>query len=145
MEALIDLKKLGALLTPLNYHLDNSQDKPFFWKRIKQNNLRSAYAFTIVSITLDKYTVFIEGLNEPRIKKAIDAGLIEIKCPEDFEKLKEIVFESELEDFKKLEMILPFFEQQLNTITQQAIESDEYQKALTNIGLLVDAANEVEV
>lgn len=140
----INLNKLHNLLQPLGYQLDKSQDKPFFWKKIKQNDLRSAYAFSVVLITLDNYTVVIEGLNEPRIKRAINAGLIEITTPEELDQLKEVVFESTLENSHKLESILPFLEEQLQTIEQEPIHTKTYKKALDNIELLVEAANEVE-
>ena len=140
----ITLNRLEELLLPLGYDLDTTQDKPMFWKRIKQNDLRSAYAFSIVMVTLDQFTVFIQGLNEPRIKRAIDAGIITINSPEEFEELKEVLFESTLDNLPKLETILPFLEQQLDAIQNFPIHAKEYKKALSNIELLVEAANEVE-
>ena len=144
MEKDITLNILKELLLPLGYQFDASQEKPTFWKRIKQNDLRSAYAFSIVIVTLDEFTVFIQGLNEPCIKRAIDAGIITISSPEEFEELEEVLLESTLDNLPKLKTILPFLEQQLATIENFPIYTKEYKKALSNIELLVDAANEVE-
>lgn len=135
---------LQQLLEPLGYQLDATQDKPIFWKKVNQNDLRSPYALSVVWIILDNYTLIIEGLNEPRLKRAIKAGLIEITTPEEFEQLKEVVFESMLDDSQKLETILPFFHQQLETLEAEPIHTDTYKAALANIELLVEAANEVE-
>jgi len=88
--------------------------------------------------------VLIEGLNEPRIKRAIKAGLIEITSPEELDQLKEVVFESTLENSHKLKSILPFLEQQLQILEAEPIHTKTYKEALANIELLVDAANEVE-
>jgi hypothetical protein len=140
----INLEALESLLYPLEYQLDSSQEKPFFWKKINQNDLRSPYAFSVVLVTLDNYTVIIEGLNEPRIKRAIKAGLIEITSPEELDQLKEVVFESTLENSHKLKSILPFLEQQLQILEAEPIHTKTYKEALANIELLVDAANEVE-
>jgi hypothetical protein len=86
----------------------------------------------------------VEGLNEPRLKRAINAGLIEINSQEDVEALKEIVFETTLDNQTRLKTVLPFFEQQLLVIQEEPIYSEAYKKALANIELLVEAANEVE-
>lgn len=138
------LQQLELLLIPLGYHKDLSQGTPLFWKKVKQNDLRSPYAFSLIMITLDAFTICIEGLNEPRLKRAINAGLIEINSPEDVEALKEIIFETTLDTQERLKIVLPFLEQQLNTIEQEPIYTDTYKKALSNIELLVEAANEVE-
>ncbi|WMX14041.1 MULTISPECIES: hypothetical protein [unclassified Aureispira] len=144
MDVELGINKLEQLLFPLGYKQDLSQSKPIFWKKINQNDLRSPYAFSLVIITLDEFTVFIEGLNEPRLKRAIDAGIIEINSPEDVEALKEIVFETTLDNQQKLETVLPFFEEQLNVIETEPIYSKVYKRALANIELLIEAANEVE-
>ncbi len=138
------LKELEPLLEPFGYHKDRTQETPIFWKKVKQNDLRSPYAFSLVMITVDAFTIYVEGLNEPRLKRAINAGLIEINSPEDVEALKEVVFETTLDNQARLRTVLPFFEQQLLTIEQEPIYSDVYKKALSNIELLVEAANEVE-
>lgn len=144
MDVDLGINKLEQLLFPLGYKQDLSQSKPIFWKKIRQNDLRSPYAFSLVIVTLDEFTVFIEGLNEPRLKRAIDAGIIEINSPEDVEALKEIVFETTLDNQQKLETVLPFFEEQLNVIETEPIYSKDYKRALANIELLIEAANEVE-
>ena len=139
-----ELNKLEQILVPFGYQQDNSQDKPIFWKKIEQNDLRSPYAFSLVMIRLDAFTICIEGLNEPRLKRAIKAGLVEINSPEDVDALKEIVFETTLDNTKKLEIVLPFFEEQLAILESDPIYTKDYKKALANIELLVEAANEVE-
>jgi len=124
MDVDLGINKLEQLLFPLGYKQDLSQSKPIFWKNVRQNDLRSPYAFSLVIITLDEFTVFIEGLNEPRFK--------------------EIVFETTLDNQQKLETVLPFFEEQLNIIEIEPIYSKVYKRALANIELLIEAANEVE-
>jgi hypothetical protein len=140
----LDIVQLEQLLFPLGYKQDLSQEKTIFWKKVKQNDLRSPYAFSLVIVTLDVFTVCIEGLNEPRLKRAIDAGIIEINSPEDVEALKEVVFETTLDNERKLETVLPFFEEQLKVIEKDPIYTDDYKRALANIELLIEAANEVE-
>ena len=103
---MIDLEYLKELLFPLNYQFDDTQEFPIFWKKIPHKDLRSPYAFSLVMINVMKFTVSIEGLNEPRLRRAIRAGLIEVNSAEDVEKLKEVVFETDLETPKKLETIL---------------------------------------
>ncbi len=144
MEVVISVSKLEELLSAYRYTLDLSQEKPIFWRRLNPNDLRSPFAFSLVMITLDDYSLVIEGINEPRIKRAIDAGVIEVTTPEDFEVLKEVVFETTLENDRKLKTVLPFFEEQLNTLEAYPIYSDEYKRAIANIQLLVEAANEIE-
>ena len=138
------LEQLEGLLRPFGYQKDLTQSTPLFWKKVQQNDLRSPYAFSLIMITLDTFTICIEGLNEPRLKRAINAGLIEINSPEDVEALKEIVFETTLDNQERLKTVLPFFEQQLQVIETEPIYTDNYKKALSNIELLVEAANEVE-
>lgn len=139
---LINLDLLGELLEPFGYSPDFSQDYPFFWKEIKHNDVRSSYAFSLVIIRLDEYVVRIEGLNEPRLRKAIRAGLIEVQDADDVEALKETVFEGVLDERRRLETVLQFFEQQLQALAEEPIYSDEYKKALSNIQLLVEAAEQ---
>jgi hypothetical protein len=132
------------ILAPYHYQLDTTQIRPFFWKHIEQNDLRSPYAFSLILVTFWDYTVTIEGLNEPRLKRAIEAGLIEINSEEDVDALKELIFESEYDTLKKMEVVVPFFEQQLSVISQEPIHTDNYRRALANISLLVEAAAELE-
>lgn len=139
-----ELSGLEKLFLPYGYQLDTTQDIPFFWKTIAQNDLRSPYAFSLVLITMRSHTVTIEGLNEPRLKRAIRAGLIEINTEEDVDALKELVFEATYDDLNRLQTVLPFFETQLTTIQEQPIYSEDYKRALGNIALLVEAAAELE-
>ncbi|MCP4440134.1 MAG: hypothetical protein GY810_14420 [Aureispira sp.] len=141
----IDLELLKDLLIPIGYELDTSQDHPFLWKHIKQNDTRSPYAFSLVMATIDNYTMRLEGLNEPRLRKAIRAGIIKVESQDDVEALKEVVFESTLDSPSRLKTILPFFEKQLAVIGSEPIHTKEYKKALDNIELLVDAANAIEM
>lgn len=134
------LTYLSNLLTPHGYELDSSQERPFFWKAIQQNDLRSPYAFSLVLVTLFAHTVVVEGLNEPRLKRAIRAGIITIESEADVDALKELIFETSLDLLHKLEHVIPFLEQQLAIIETQAIATDEYKRALANIKLLIDAA-----
>jgi len=138
-----NIKYLRTTLQPLGYQLDLSQEKPIFWKNIPHQDLQHRYAFSLVMVTLDHHTYLIEGLNEPLLRRAIRAGVIEVSSEEDVDALKDIVFEGVFEDRKRLERILDFFERQLDTLTQYPIESDEYKKALSNIALLVEAANDI--
>lgn len=133
-----------ALLQPYGYQLDTSQVRPFFWKNIPQNDLRSPLAFSLVLVTFWDYTLTIQGLNEPRLQRAISAGLIEIESEEQMEELKELVFETDYDSLKKLEVVLPFFEAQLATISSQPIHTDDYRRALANINLLIEAAAQIE-
>lgn len=144
MKVDVGIQNLEKLLFPLGYRQDLTQEKPIFWKKIRQNDLRSPYAFSLVLITIDEFTIYIEGLNEPRLKRAIDAGIIEINSPEDVEALKEILFETTLENEQKLKTILLFLEEQLAVIENEPIYTKDYKRALANIELLVEAANEVE-
>jgi hypothetical protein len=135
---------LKTSLEPYAYQFDDSQEHPFFWKQVKQNDLRSEFAFSLVLITILDHTITIEGLNEPRLRRAIQAGLIEVQSAEDLDSLKELVFEVDLDEMEKLQTILPFFEQQIAVLENQPIHTAEYKRALANIALLVEAANNVE-
>ena len=137
---LIDYLKI--LLAQYNYQFDDSQERSFFWKQIKQNDLRSAFAFSLLLITILDHTVIIEGLNEPRLRRAIQAGLIEVQTSEDLDKLKELVFEADIDELQKLALVLPFLEEQIAIISSQPIHTENYKKALANIALLVEAAND---
>lgn len=141
---MIHQQYLEQKLFPLGYQLDESQGLPLFWKKVKHEDLRSPYAFSVVLITLHPHIVRIEGLNEPRLRRAIRMGLIEINSEEEVDALKEVIFEGTLDQTQRLEMILPFFEQQLMNIEAHPLDSEPYLKALDNIELLVEAANEVD-
>lgn len=143
-EQLIDIAYLQKYLFALGYRLDGSQANPIFWKKIQHSDLKNALAFSLVMVVLDKHSLRIEGLNEPRLQRAIRQGLIEVNSQEEVEALKEVVFEATFDQRKQLEVVMPFFEQQLAVIAQEPVGSDAYKKAIDNIALLVDAANEIE-
>ncbi len=139
-----EVSYVESLVAPYGYQLDTSGERIFFWRAIEQNDLRSPYAFSLVLITFWDHTITIEGLNEPRLKRAIRAGLIEVNTEEEVDALKELVFEADYDNLKKLQVVLPFFEQQLATIERDAIHTPEYKRALANIQLLVEAAAQIE-
>ncbi len=134
---------LQQQLNPYAYQFDDSQERSFFWKQIPQNDLRSPFAFSLVLITILDHTITIEGLNEPRLRRAIQAGLIEIQSAEDLDGLKELVFEADIDALERLQTVLPFFEEQISIIGSQPIHTEAYKRALSNIALLVEASNEV--
>ena len=144
MNGELTLDELQQLLEPFGYQQAPEEEKPLFWKRIHKHNIRSPYAFSLVLITMDALTLYVEGINEPRINLAVKEGLIEINGPEDFEALKEVVFETTLDQTSRLVAVLEFLEEQLKTIEQEAIDTPAYETAIDNIELLVEAANEVE-
>lgn len=139
-----EVSYVEQLLTPYGYQIDTSGERTFFWRHIAQNDLRSPYAFSLVLVTFWDYTITIEGLNEPRLKRAIRAGLIEVNTQEEVDALKELVFETGYENIQKLRVVLPFFEQQLAVIEKDPIHTPEYKRALANIELLVEAAAQIE-
>lgn len=132
------------IIKEYGYQFDATQEKPFFYRHIAQNDLRSPYAFSVVLITFGNYTVTIEGLNEPRLKRAVRAGLIEINGMEDIDALKELVYEADYDQLEKLKVVFPFFENQLAIIANEPIHTDNYKRALSNIQLLVEAAEQIE-
>ncbi len=140
----IHLAYLKELLFPLGYKLDLEKEYPVFWKQIDQNDLRSQYAFSVITATLHSHSLRLEGLNEPRLIRAIKAGQVQIEKIEDLENLREVLFETTLDDIGNLEALLSFLELQLQVISSQPIYSDEYKTALKNIELIVQAANEVD-
>lgn len=135
---------LKEKLLPLGYHLDGSQEHPTFIKLLPHKDATSPYAFTFIVMTLGKYSLSIEGMNERLIRKAIRAGAITISSPEDVEALKEVIFEATLEESNRLERILPFLHEQSEVLQSEPPESEAFEKALANIKLLVDAAAQVE-
>ena len=132
------------IIKDYGYQFDATQERPFFYKHITQNDLRSPYAFSVVLITFGDYTVTIEGLNEPRLKRAIRAGLIEINGIEDIDALKELVYEADYDQLNKLAVVFPFFQTQIDIIGSEPIHTEQYKKALANIQLLVEAAEQIE-
>lgn len=137
---MIDLAYLKAKLAPFGYNLDTTGETPIFFKRVMHTNPNSLYAFTLVMITLDQYTVTIEGFNEMLINRAVKAGAISIDTYEELDALREIVYDNTLEATKEFETMLGFFEQQLATVVAHPIRSDEHEDALEKIQLMVEAA-----
>ena len=133
---------LRQLLLPLGYTLDYSEAQPFYWKHIEHGDTEQAYAFTLVMVTLQEGLVRIEGLNEPMLRKAIRSGRLDIESPEDVEALKELIFEGDLEaEERRLRNILPFLEQQLQALEEEAPQSEGFRRALNNLALLVESAS----
>jgi hypothetical protein len=141
----IDLPYLQQLLFPKGFKIDSSNEYPVFWKRIKQNDTRSKYVFSIVTATMHSHSLRLEGLNESRLRNEIKAGKIVLEKEEDIDKYKETIFETTLDSIGRLEIILEFFEQQIAIIESEPIYSESYKKAIHNIKLLVDAANQTEL
>jgi hypothetical protein len=145
MPNLIDLDFLKAELHPRGYKLDNSREFPVFWKRIEQNDTRSKFAFSIVTATLHSHSLRIEGLNETRLMREIKAGKIIIENEDDINNYKETIFETTLDSFGKMKVILDFFEKQIKVIATEPIYTNEYKEAIRNIEIIVDAANQVDM
>ena len=145
MPNLINITFLKAELYPRGYRLDRSREFPVFWKRIEQNDTRSKFAFSVVTVTLHSHSLRIEGLNETRLMREIKAGKITIEKEEDINNHMETIFETTLDTFGKMKIILDFFEKQIQIIADQPIFTDEYKEALRNIELIVDAANQVDM
>jgi hypothetical protein len=141
----ISLSYLEGLLFPLGFKLDRAQEYPIFWRKVKQNDSRSPYAFSILTATLHEYSFRLEGLNEPRFIKLLRAGKIQIEKEEDIEDYREVLFEATLEDSGRLEPTLNFLLDQIALIEQHPIHTDEYATALKNIKLIVDAANQLDM
>lgn len=137
----ITFEYLSNLFFPKGFKIDSSSEFPVFWKRIKQNDTRSKFAFSVVTATMHSHSFRLEGLNESRLRNEIKAGKIVLESDEDIEKYKETVFETTLDSIGRLEIILDFFEQQLTVIENEPIYTDNYKKAIKNIELLVEAAN----
>ncbi len=141
----ITLEYLQRLFFSLGYKIDSSNEYSVFWKRIRQNDTRSKYAFSIITATLHSHSFRLEGLNESRLRNEIKAGKIVLEKDEDIENYKETVFETTLDSTGRLEIILNFFEQQLTLIENEPIYSEHYKKALKNIELFVEAANHTDM
>lgn len=141
----VNLPYLKDLLFPIGYKLDDSKEYPIFWKQITQNDLRSKYAFSIVTATLHSHSLRIEGLNEPRLIREIKAGHIELEKPEDIDNLREVLFETTIDDVGRLVPVLTFLEQQLAIVGNTPIYAPEYKQALKNIEMMVHAANQVDL
>ncbi len=137
---MIDIQYLKDKLEPKGFVLETKGDIPMFFKRLTHKNGSSLYAFTLVMVSLDKYTVTIEGFNEILISRAVKANVITVETYEQLDALREIVYDDTLEEVKRFETLFSFFNTQLNAVVNESVQSDEHQKALKNIALMVDAA-----
>ena len=142
---MIDLAYLKTFLTPFGYELEARADRPIFFKRVIHKNGSSLYAFTLILITLDKYTVTIEGFNEILIARAVKADAISINSIEELDALREIVFDDTHDEVKQFELMFKFFEQQLDIILSNPVRSDEHQEALNNIEIMVNMAKAADI
>ncbi len=136
----INIEYLEKYLAPHGYQLDQKAETPIFFKRVMHKNPVSLYAFTLIIITLDKYTVSIEGLNEILISRAVKAKAIEINNYEELDALREIVYDDTLDDVKRFELMFAFFEKQLQEVINTAFDSDEQNKALAHLQTMVEVA-----
>jgi hypothetical protein len=143
---MITLEYLNNKLPDYGYTLQENTDVPVFIKKLNHRNFREKMAFTVIFITLDTYTVTIEGMNEMLIRRAVDAGAIDIPDLETFNLLRDVIYDTTTDtSIKAFETIFHFFEQQLEIIETPNFGSDEYETALKNMRLLVDAANNAPV
>lgn len=143
---MITLDYLNKKLPDYGYVLQENTETPVFIKKVNHRNFRKKMAFTIIFITLDTYTVTIEGMNEMLIRRAVDSGAIEIPDMETFNLLRDIIYDATTDiDTKAFETIFHFFEQQLVELEKPFFGSDEYELALKNLRLLVDAANDTPI
>ncbi len=141
----ISLSYLQTLLFPLGFKLDQEQEYPVFWKKVAQKDIRSVYAFSIITATLHQYSFRLEGLNENRLMKQIRAGKIVLESEEDIEQMREVLFETTLDDAGRLEPTLNFLLQQLSVLETEPMHSEIYKQALKHIELMVAAANQVDL
>jgi hypothetical protein len=139
---MITLDYLKNKLPQYGYELQENPEVIFFVKKVIHKNYRDKMAFSVIFVTLDDYAVTIEGMNEMLIRRAIDAGAIEIPNLEAFNLLKDIIYDTTTDtEIKAFETIFHFFEAQLATLETNDFEAKIYDTALTNLRLLVEAAN----
>jgi hypothetical protein len=139
---MITLEYLKNKLSKFGYELQENPEATVFIKRAKHRNYGDKMAFSVVFITLDEYAVTIEGMNEMLIRRAVDAGVIEIPDLETFNLLKDIIYDTTTDTgIKTFETFFHFFEQQIKILETNDFEADEYDEDLINLRLLVDAAN----
>ena len=133
---------LKETLIPHDYQLHDSSETPIFWKKVRHRNQFDKMAFTLIVITMDTYTITIEGVNEMLIRRAVAAGAIVINSLEELDALRDIIYDNTLDcSPKEFETIFFFFEKQLTNLSNFERDSAEHQKALENINLLVLSAN----
>lgn len=143
---MINLEYLQNKLPEYGYELQTNTEIPGFIKKVIHRNHREKMAFTVIFITLDTYTVTIEGMNEMLIRRAVDSGVIEIPDLETFNLLRDIIYDTTTDiSIKAFEVIFHFFEQQLTQLETTDFATDEYELALKNLRILVDAANNAPI
>jgi|AntRauTorckE5430_2_1112549.scaffolds.fasta_scaffold07606_4 hypothetical protein len=139
---MITLDYLQNKLPQYGYELQENDETIFFLKKVNHRNYRDKMAFSIIFVTLDDYAVTFEGLNEMLIRRAVNAGAIEIPDLEAFNMLKDIIYDTTTDtEIKAFETIFHFFEQQLVILETNNFEDKTYETAVDNLRLLVDAAN----
>jgi hypothetical protein len=139
---MITLDYLQNKLPQYGYELQENDETIFFLKKVNHRNYRDKMAFSIIFVTLDDYAVTFEGLNEMLIRRAVNAGAIEIPDLEAFNTLKDIIYDTTTDtEIKAFETIFHFFEQQLVILETNNFEDKTYETAVDNLRLLVDAAN----
>jgi hypothetical protein len=135
---------LNSVLPDLGYELqqDENEGVTVFWKKIEHNNVKEKMAFTVIFITLDTYTITIEGMNEMLVRRAVKAGAVELESLQTLILLRDVIYDTTLDtSIKDFETIFNFFEAQVVYLPTTDFESDEYELAIKNIRILVDAAN----
>ncbi len=141
---MITFEYLNDILPDLGYELqqDDTEGVTVFWKKIDHNNYKEKMAFTVIFITLDTYTITIEGMNEMLVRRAVESGAIELESLQTLVMLRDVIYDTTLDtSIKDFETIFNFFEKQIVFIPTTDFESEEYELALKNIRILVDAAN----
>ncbi len=139
---MLTLSYLKEKLESYNYTQRTDLELPVFWKRLNHNNGKDKLAFTLIVITIDKFTISIEGMNEILVGRALQAGAIELTSPEEYKALLDIIYDNILDATpKEFETIFHFFEQQIYIIENGVRKTSEHDKALVNLQLLIDAAN----
>ncbi len=139
---MIELNYLKNKLPKYGYILQENSELTVFIKKINHRNYKEKRAFTVVFITIDEYAVTIEGMNEMLIRRAVEAGAIELPDLETLNLLRDIIYDVTTDsEIKSFETIFHFFEQQLAILETDDFESAAYQSTLKNLQLLVDAAN----
>ena len=141
---MITLAYLNDVLPDLGYTLqqDDAEGVTVFWKKIEHNNIKEKMAFTVVFITLDTYTITIEGMNEMLVRRAVESGAVELESLQTLILLRDVIYDTTLDtSIKDFETIFNFFETQLAYLPTTDFDSDEYELAIKNIRILVDAAN----
>lgn len=139
---MITLEYLQNKLPEYGYEFQENDEVTFFIKKVNHRNYRDKMAFSVIFITLDEYAVTFEGMNEMLIRRAVEAGAIEIPDLAAFNLLKDIIYDTTTDtEIKAFETIFHFFEQQLAVLETNDFEAKIYDTALTNLRLLVDAAN----